>query len=142
MRQVDVERAIQWVQQQLSFQPAESQKDAIRYALENKVLVVTGGPGTGKTTIIKAILKILSQMKINIMLAAFNLIPIPPLDGSKILLGFTSGRLQQFLVHLEPFGLFIIIGLLYFGALDPVVAFFRWMILSLINFLLPLAPAG
>jgi len=70
MRQVDVERAIQWVQQQLSFQPAENQKDAIRYALENKVLVITGGPGTGKTTIIKAILKILSQMKINIMLAA------------------------------------------------------------------------
>ena len=31
---------------------------------------------------------------INIMLAAFNLIPIPPLDGSKILMGFSSGRLQ------------------------------------------------
>ena len=70
MHEVDSARAIEWVQQQLSFQPAENQKAAIRYALENKVLVITGGPGTGKTTIVKAILKIFSQMKINIMLAA------------------------------------------------------------------------
>ncbi|MDX1708097.1 MAG: ATPase, T2SS/T4P/T4SS family, partial [Desulfobacterales bacterium] len=70
IRSVDSERAIEWVQQQLSFQPAEKQKEAIRYALENKVLILTGGPGTGKTTIVKAILKILSQMKINILLAA------------------------------------------------------------------------
>jgi exodeoxyribonuclease V alpha subunit len=70
MRAVDSARAIQWVQDQLSFQPAEKQQDAIRYALDNKVLVLTGGPGTGKTTIIKAILKIFSQMKVHIMLAA------------------------------------------------------------------------
>ena len=69
-REVDSEKAIQWVQEQLSFQPAEKQKDAIRYALENKVLIITGGPGTGKTTIVKAILQIFSQMKVNIMLAA------------------------------------------------------------------------
>ncbi|MGD9104145.1 MAG: helix-hairpin-helix domain-containing protein, partial [Desulfobacterales bacterium] len=70
IRTVDAERAIEWVQKQLSFQPAQNQKDAIHYALENKVLIITGGPGTGKTTIVKAILKIFSQMKINIMLAA------------------------------------------------------------------------
>ncbi len=69
-REVDSARAIQWGQQQLSFQPAENQQAAIRCALENKVMVITGGPGTGKTTIVKAILKIFSQMKINIMLAA------------------------------------------------------------------------
>ncbi|MEJ2221008.1 MAG: ATP-dependent RecD-like DNA helicase, partial [Desulfobacterales bacterium] len=69
-REVDSDRAIQWVRQQLSFQPAEKQKDAIRFALENKVLIITGGPGTGKTTIIRAILKIFSIMKIHILLAA------------------------------------------------------------------------
>jgi exodeoxyribonuclease V alpha subunit len=70
MRTVDSARALQWVRDQLSFQPAEKQQDAIRYALENKVLVLTGGPGTGKTTIIKAILKIFSQMKVRILQAA------------------------------------------------------------------------
>ena len=75
--------------------------------------------------------------QINIMLASFNLIPIPPLDGSKILMGFLSERLQYSLSRLEPYGFFIIIGLLYLGALDPVIGFFRWLILALIGLLLP-----
>jgi len=75
--------------------------------------------------------------QINIILASFNLIPIPPLDGSKILMGFASERFQYYLSRLEPFGLFIIIGLLYIGALDPLIAFFRWIILTLIGILLP-----
>lgn len=74
---------------------------------------------------------------INIILASFNLIPIPPLDGSKILMGFAPERFQYYLSRLEPYGLFIIIGLLYFGVLDPLVAFFRWIILFLIGILLP-----
>ncbi|OPY93528.1 MAG: Peptidase family M50 [Syntrophaceae bacterium PtaU1.Bin231] len=74
---------------------------------------------------------------INIILAAFNLIPIPPLDGSKILMGFVPYRAQEMLARLEPFGFFIIIGLLYLGWLNPVIAFFRWLILSLIGLLLP-----
>jgi len=74
--------------------------------------------------------------QINIILAAFNLIPIPPLDGSKILMGFLSERLQQLLSRLEPYGFFIIIGLLYFHLLDPVIHFFRWIILTIIGTLL------
>jgi Zn-dependent protease len=75
--------------------------------------------------------------QINIILASFNLIPIPPLDGSKILMGFVSERFQYYLSLIEPYGLFIIIGLLYFRALDPLIAFFRWIILGLIGILLP-----
>ncbi|MCK9364571.1 MAG: site-2 protease family protein [Syntrophales bacterium] len=74
------------------------------------------------------------MMQINIMLAAFNLIPIPPLDGSKILMGFLSHRTQYALSRLEPYGFFIIIGLLYIGALDPVIKFFRWIIMTIIGF--------
>ena len=75
--------------------------------------------------------------QINIRLAAFNMSPIPPLDGSKILMGFLPARLQYTLSRLEPYGFFIIIGLLYFGALNPLIDFFRWMILALISALLP-----
>lgn len=74
--------------------------------------------------------------QINIILAAFNLIPLPPLDGSKILLAFASPGIREFLFRIEPFGFIIIIGLLYFGFLNPVIAFFRWMILTVINFIL------
>jgi Zn-dependent protease len=74
---------------------------------------------------------------INIILAAFNLIPLPPLDGSKILLAFAAPNLRNFLFRIEPFGFLIIIGLLYFGVLNPVIDFFQWIILSVINFILP-----
>jgi Zn-dependent protease len=76
-------------------------------------------------------------VQINITLAALNLIPIPPLDGSKILMGFVSKRTQYFLVSLEPYGFFIIIGFLFLGILDPLIGFFRWAIVTLIGLLLP-----
>ena len=75
--------------------------------------------------------------QINIILAAFNLIPLPPLDGSKILMGFASQSVQDFLFRIERYGFFIIIALLYLGVLDPVIRFFQWMILSVIKLLLP-----
>jgi Zn-dependent protease len=75
--------------------------------------------------------------QINIILAAFNLIPLPPLDGSKILMGFASPSVQNFLFRLERYGFIIIIALLYLGVLDPVIHFFQYMILSLIKLLLP-----
>lgn len=82
-----------------------------------------------------AFLYILAQ--VNLTLAAFNLIPIPPLDGSKILMGFLSGRLLQLMLHLERYGFILLIGLLYFDVLDPVIKAFRWGVWSFINLLLP-----
>lgn len=75
--------------------------------------------------------------QINIILAAFNLIPIPPLDGSKILMGFLPERLRYSLSRLEPYGFFIIIGLLLLGVLSPLIAVFRGLILAIIKILLP-----
>ena len=74
---------------------------------------------------------------INVTLAALNLIPIPPLDGSKILMGFAPKKIQYFLARIEPYGFFIMIGLLYLGLLDPFIGFFRGIIITLIKILLP-----
>jgi len=74
---------------------------------------------------------------INITLAALNLIPIPPLDGSKILMGIVWQRPPYLLARLEPYGFFIIIGLLYLGILDPLIRLIGWMIVTLIGIVLP-----
>lgn len=70
VRRIDTEKAIEWVQKQLSINLAEKQIEAVKCAAENKVMVITGGPGTGKTTIINAILKIFSKLQGEAMLAA------------------------------------------------------------------------
>ncbi len=70
IRDIDSDKAIDWVQRRLSITLAENQMKAVVWAIENKVLVITGGPGTGKTTIINAVLKIYARLKSGILLAA------------------------------------------------------------------------
>ena len=70
IRKIDTYKAIDWVQGQLAITLAKKQIEAIKCAVDNKMIVITGGPGTGKTTIINAILKIFSKLRIKIMLAA------------------------------------------------------------------------
>jgi exodeoxyribonuclease V alpha subunit len=55
---IDPDKALPWVEKRIGLALAESQIAAIRLALMAKVLVMTGGPGVGKTTIVKAILRI------------------------------------------------------------------------------------
>lgn len=67
---VDVDSAISESEAELGIQLASSQKEAVRSALQSKVMVITGGPGVGKTTIIRVILNILKKHDININLCA------------------------------------------------------------------------
>jgi exodeoxyribonuclease V alpha subunit len=67
---IDPEKAIDWVGTRLGVTLAEGQRDAVVKALSSKVLIVTGGPGVGKTTIIRAILTILRAKGVLPLLAA------------------------------------------------------------------------
>ena len=67
---IDVDKAVPWVEQRTGLSLAGSQADAIRLALTSKVVVITGGPGVGKTTLLSAILRILAAKDVNMVLCA------------------------------------------------------------------------
>ena len=67
---IQVEKAIEWVEKTKNIGLSEEQRDAIRTAVREKVMVITGGPGTGKTTVLNSILAIFTAKKVSILLAA------------------------------------------------------------------------
>ena len=64
------DRAIEWVQQENGIDLAAGQIAAIKAALTEKVLIITGGPGVGKTTVLNSILKVLGAKDVSPVLAA------------------------------------------------------------------------
>lgn len=58
---------------------------------------------------------------LNVALFVFNILPIPPLDGSRVLYAFAPEPLQDFMRQIEPYGLFIIFGLVLTGVLTPLL---------------------
>jgi len=67
---IDTDKALPWVEKKIGLSLAEGQIAAIRLALMSKVLVMTGGPGVGKTTILRAILRILAAKGVGLLLCA------------------------------------------------------------------------
>jgi exodeoxyribonuclease V alpha subunit len=67
---INEEKAIAWAQDKAGFGFADAQSDGIREALLKKVSILTGGPGTGKTTILRALVSILRAKKAKVLLAA------------------------------------------------------------------------
>ena len=67
---IQVEKAIVWAQEKAGFSFADQQAEAVRQALQSKISILTGGPGTGKTTILRALVSILRAKKTKILLAA------------------------------------------------------------------------
>ncbi len=67
---IDPDKALPWLKQRTGLELAENQKTAIRLALVSKVLVITGGPGVGKTTIVNSVLQVLSAKSVKLLLCA------------------------------------------------------------------------
>ncbi len=69
-RSIDTSKAIAWVEQKLGVTLAEMQKQAVAEVAQSRLLIITGGPGTGKTTIIRCIVEIFKVLKLCTVLAA------------------------------------------------------------------------
>lgn len=67
---VDPDRAVAWVESRIRLQLAPAQREALRAAMTAKVLVITGGPGVGKTTLVQAIVKVFRARKLRVTLCA------------------------------------------------------------------------
>lgn len=67
---INVPAALEWASRKVSISLTNSQQDAVRLVLDNKVTVITGGPGTGKSTVVKNLLLILRAKGVRILLGA------------------------------------------------------------------------
>ena len=67
---IDADKAIPWVEKKTGLILSASQHEAIKLALSNKALIITGGPGVGKTTLVNSILRVIQAKQIRVSLCA------------------------------------------------------------------------
>ncbi|MCX5802907.1 MAG: ATP-dependent RecD-like DNA helicase [Proteobacteria bacterium] len=70
LRLINIDEVLEWVQRDLKITFSEKQVEAVKASINSKAMIVTGGPGTGKTTIINAIMRIYRKMGQKVLLAA------------------------------------------------------------------------
>ncbi len=89
--------------------------------IDPNVVYFLGGASRGFNPLGAFALILYYMAYINCLLAIFNLIPIPPLDGSGVLMGFLSEEATQKYERIRPFGFIIILALIYIGLLREIM---------------------
>jgi Zn-dependent protease len=130
----------------LAAKPVPFNPDRVRFEEFGAALIAVAGPvsnfvlavisaliirGLAPGTVFENFIEIF--LVLNVSLMVFNLIPIPPLDGSRVLYAFAPESLQRFMSAVEPFGFFIIFALVLYGGIG---GFLLTAIQGVINFLL------
>jgi len=93
---------------------------AVFFALLFRVMAM-GGLNGNRFWLEPVLYFLIMSVQINLLLAFFNLIPIPPLDGSGIVLGLLPSEYVRYYEQLRPFGFIIVYALLWMGLFDKVL---------------------
>jgi Zn-dependent protease len=82
--------------------------------------IMSGGPPLESTQGLAGRV-LMAFIQLNLLLAVFNMIPIPPLDGGNVLAGLVSGPMADALDRVRPYGIFILYGMMFLGVFSSVV---------------------
>lgn len=128
----------------LAAKPVPFNPERVRYGEMGAALIAAAGPLSNLVlAVVGAVVMhvvpsaavasaLLIFVGLNVALFIFNFVPIPPLDGSRVLYAFAPDVLQRLMREIEPYGLFIIIGLVVLGGFGGVLITLNQAVLNLL----------
>ncbi len=94
-----------------------------------KVIIMQGGPAVIPESVREPVWLFLTNLlMMNVSLAVFNLLPFPPLDGSKVLETFLPASMQPLLEMMEQYGYIILMILIYMGFFSAIISPVMWFV--------------